>query len=241
MPGPKPSRRLPVRIDDKHGVSVGEVVVVEQQRGPGTCGDHQVATTAEEVCIGLDSLSTPNSREAYRALFHRWQGARNELPAAGLTEWIRTAKHRSVRPPRADRRRVPTVVDIVNRLPAPRHVPAVDRLPWRRRVVSTDSHRDRRIPKVLEHVPLRAGVDHGLLRAVALDQESRTAAELCHWPLRPPVPDECAEHVAASAQVWGQIYRLIAPVHQVRPLWTRRHHLPVREEAVATSSRSGLW
>ncbi len=135
------------------------------------------------------------------------------------------------------RRRLPGVVGVVDLLPPPRHGPAVDRLPRGRRVVVLNADGDRRVARVVQHLPLRAGVDHGLPAAVALQQEGRPAAELRDRTLLAPVPDERREHVAAGAEVRGEVHRLVAPVHQVRALRPRRHLPSVHEEAVAVVGR----
>ena len=157
------------------------------------------------------------------------------------------ASSRDVGPPKlgpvrspalAGRRRLPGVVGVVDLLPPPRH--AVGRPPPPREATRSSASMRTGIgcvAGVVEHLPLRAGVDHGLALAVALQEEGRAAAELRHRSLAAPVPDERREHVAAGAQVRREVERLVAPVHQVRALRTRRHLLPVHEEPVAVVGR----
>ena len=232
---PDGAARTATRLED--GECIGEVSLIEQNNRPGLCGHDEVARSPQEAGIGRDPLTAPNGREPYRRLLHRRDRTRHELPAARFAEGIARAELRAVGAGApASRRRDPAILREVGLRPAPWITARVDRLARRRRVVPADDipeDRNGRVAVIAQHLPLRTRVHDRLARAVSLQQERRLTAELRDGLVRPPVPHERRDDVAACSKLGGHIDRLVAPVHQVGTLRPGGHLLAIDEQPVA--------
>ena len=189
----------------QHGVGIRQVRLVEQHGRARVGRDHEIALALEEGIARRDPLRAPNGGEANDLLLHRRNGTGHELPQPGFAGDGGPADLGTLRrPPLADTGGPPGVVGKGRLLPSPRVPGAIDRLSRRSRVVAAGGgphHRDGRVARVAQHLPLGSRIRHRFPVRITLQEEGGAAAELRDGAIGPPVPDERGQHVVPRAQV----------------------------------------